>query len=258
MRAPSLTVRTLDSSTSVSPGAPLACVVHGSVRRLHSVTIVRHTLFILVTAAACAAETEPPPPELDCPTEGRYMALRAGASWTYEVDGEDEKTQSVGAAEDIGGDKAGVTAFRLETEKAGGSVVSWQEDVGDAIVRHRETDMAGSTATDEVYEPYRTRISEAAAHTQEGATWTEEYTEIITDLDTGESSMVDKVEQWEVVAVDEVVQVPAGDFCAMRVRRTSTVGGSDGSDKTYWFARGVGKVKEESEGRTEELVDFTP
>jgi hypothetical protein len=50
------------------------------------------------------------------------------------------------------------------------------------------------------------------------------------------------------------VAVPAGTFCALRVRRvTSTTLG--GSDKTYWFARGVGKVKEEGGNQREELTD---
>jgi hypothetical protein len=258
MRATGLGVRPQHTRRAATPSGALESARRGSVHRLQSVTFVRHTLYIFMTAlAGCAIEPEPEPPVIDeCPTTGRYMELRTGASWTYSIDGEDEKRQTVGALEDVGGEKAGVQAFRVETEKAGGSVVSWQEDTGDAILRHRETDMAGSTATDEIYEPYRTRISELGAHLEPGATWSEEYVEYLTDLDTGETSTVDKVEHWEVVAVDTPVRVPAGDFCALQVRRTSTVGGSDGSDKTYWFARGVGKIKEVGEDRTEELVDW--
>jgi hypothetical protein len=258
MRAGGLTVRTQDIRWEVTRSDALESGGRGSVHRLQSVTFVRHTFYILVTAlAGCAIEPAPEPPMIDeCPTSGRYMELRTGASWTYQIDGEDEKTQTVGALETMDGDKLGVQAFRVETEKAGGSVVSWQEDTGDAILRHRETDMAGSTATDEIYEPYRTRISEVEEHLQPGATWTEAYVEYLTDLDTGETTTVDKVERWEVIAVDAAVRVPAGDFCALQVRRTSTVGGSDGSDKTYWFARGVGKIKEIGDDRTEELVDW--
>jgi hypothetical protein len=56
------------------------------------------------------------------------------------------------------------------------------------------------------------------------------------------------------MAVDEPVTVPAGTFNCLRVRRRASQ--QDGSDKTYWFAKGVGKVKEVG-GQTEELTSVT-
>ncbi len=221
----------------------------------------RILLVSIVTLGACGTEEATAPDAAvidDCPTTGRYMELSTGASWTYQVDDGAElttKTQAVGPEEDVGGDKAGVTAFRLTTTKVGGMVVSWQEDTGTAIVRHREQDMAGSAQTDEIYEPHRTRLDESADHTVDGATWMETYTESVTDLD-GITTMVEKVETWTVEAVDEPVVVPAGAFCGLRVRRTSTAGGIDGSDKTFWYARGVGKVKETGANQTEELMAY--
>jgi len=187
------------------------------------------------------------------------MRLVEGASWTYTVDDGTEvtdKTQSVGPLEDIGGEKAGTLAYRLTTTKPGGQTISWQEDTGDAVRRHRELDMSGDSFTDEIYQPYRTRIDETAAHTAEGATWSESYTELVTDADDV-TTTADKVETWTVVAVDEAITVPAGDFCTIHLDRSSTVGGVPGSMKSYWFARGVGKVKEAGENQTEELVSFT-
>lgn len=215
---------------------------------------------LLLVLCGCAADSEPDPVQVDCPETGRYLPMRTGASWTYRVTDDNgdmtEKTQTVGAEEDVGGAKVGTLAFRVETTKAGGTVTSWQEDTGDGVIRHHERDASGTTATDEWYEPYRTRISESTAHVTAGAAWSEDYTESVTDLATNLTTTASKTERWEVVAVDEVVSVPAGDFCAMRVHRTSTVGGVPGSDKTYWFARDVGKVKETGATQTEELVEY--
>jgi hypothetical protein len=148
-------------------------------------------------------------------------------------------------------------AYRLTTNKpGGGQTISWQEDLGDAIVRHRERDLSGDSQTDEIYEPYKLRVDESAAHLDAGATWTETYQEIVTDSDNV-TTTADKSEAWEVVAYDEMIAVPAGEFCTLHVSRMSTVGGAGGSLKHYWFARGVGKVKESGDNQTEELVSYS-
>jgi hypothetical protein len=54
-----------------------------------------------------------------------------------------------------------------------------------------------------------------------------------------------------VVAVEEMVTVPAGTFSAVVIEK---VGGT--STKRYWFARGVGKVKEQSGTQVEELTEY--
>ena len=46
----------------------------------------------------------------------------------------------------------------------------------------------------------------------------------------------------------DLVTVPAGTFECVRVRRVR----ADGSEKTYWYAQGLGKIREEG-GQTEEL-----
>jgi hypothetical protein len=213
-------------------------------------------------ASACSSDPNDPPIEADCTVTGRYLPLRTGASWTYRVTGTAgtrNKTQEVGALEDVGGLKAGVMAFRVTTTKTTGQVISWQQDTGEAIVRHREQDLAGASQTDEYYVPFHTRIDEAPAHLAVGATWTETYDENVTDMVTGLMTTANKVDRWTVEADAEAVRVPAGDFCTLRVKRTTTVGGVAGSTKTYWYARGVGKIKElATGGDTEELASFTP
>jgi hypothetical protein len=202
----------------------------------------------------------PPPTDLECPTEGRFMELTPGATWTYRVDdGEEitEKTQTVGALEDIGGSKAGTMAYRLTTNKpGGGQTISWQEDTGTSILRHRELDQSGGTQTDEIYEPYKLRVDESADHLNAGAAWTETYQEIVTDSENV-TTTADKTEAWEVVAFDEMISVEAGEFCTLHVQRMSSTGGAGGSLKHYWFARGVGKVKESGDNQTEELLSYS-
>jgi hypothetical protein len=199
-----------------------------------------------------------------CEETGRYLELTTGASWTYRVTdtgggGATTKTQTVGPMEDIGGNLAGTMAFRLTTVKGAtgqGMVLSWQQDTGDGVIRLREQDMAGSTTSDEYYAPMRQRIDETPAHLVVGAAWDHNYTETVS-TDGGAPVMTAKVEHWSVIADDEIVTVPAGEFCTIHIHRTSEVGGIDGSTKDYWFARGVGKVKEVAAGQIEELAAYT-
>jgi hypothetical protein len=198
---------------------------------------------------------------VECPSAGRYLPLATGMSWTFRTTNKTDgiigvKTQTVGALEDVGGSKAGTMAYRLTTTKTGGTVVSWQEDTGDRILRHREQDMAGGSQSDEIYDPYKLRIDETAAHTAMDASWVETYDEIATPAGTTVPTTTPKTETWTVEAVDEQVTVPVGTFCALRVRKVSAADVA-GSDKTYWFVRGVGKVKEEGVDRLEQLTEFS-
>lgn len=184
----------------------------------------------------------------------RYFPLKIGASWTYTVTETGkpttEKSNTVEALEDVGDRKAGVKAYRLRTTKPDGPTVSWQEDQCPTIVRHREQsfDAQNVMVTDQFFVPSKLRVDESAAHLVVGATWTNSYTEVEVDKVTGQTATKSKDETWKVEAVDESVTVPAGTFSALRVRKTT----SGAADKTFWFAKGVGKLKETGE-QTEEL-----
>ncbi len=191
----------------------------------------------------------------------RLLPLAIGASWTYRVT--DTGTGEVGtkqnvveALEDVGGAKAGVTAFRVRTSKPSGkSTVSWQEDTGSAIVRHREQerDVDAVVTLDEHFVPGKLRVDEAPAHLTLGARWDERYSEVAHDPAGGADVTVEKTDRWTVESIDDAVTVPAGSFACVRLRRE---GQTTASDKTYWFARGVGKVKEVGGGQTEELASY--
>jgi hypothetical protein len=212
---------------------------------------------LLAALAGCG------PAGTQCPGDGsdRYLPLAVGAQWTYSVVepgvGTGTKTNTVEAQETMSGAKAGVTAFRVRTVKTGeGDHVSWQEVAGDRVLRHREVThtTAGTAQIEELYLPSRVRVDQTAPHAGAGASWTESYTERTSSLVTQTTPVeVAKTETWTVLAAAEVVTVPAGSFTTLKVRKVSTADGAAGSDKTYWYARGVGKVKEVGAGRTEEL-----
>jgi hypothetical protein len=230
--------------------------------------MVKLPLFMLAIALASLTGCEETV-EVDCsPFQGRYMELSPGRTWTYRVtdqNGVRAKSQTVGPLEDIGGPKAGTMGYRLTTMKAGGVVISWQADLGDQIVRHREQDMAGTNMTDEWYDAYRTRVSEKPEHLVEGATWDETFEENITitsDVPPTVNPPVTKTWRWTVTGVDVPTRVPAGDFCALTVQRTTIDGGTgtgEDADKVFLFTRGVGKIKEyaDRDQQIEELVSFT-
>ncbi|MBI3179816.1 MAG: hypothetical protein HYZ27_09150, partial [Deltaproteobacteria bacterium] len=83
-----------------------------------------------------------------------------------------------------------------------------------------------------------------------GDTYTTVHCEIRVDADGNQiGAPLEKTTTFAVEAIDESVVVPAGTFTCVRIKRT-VVGGAA---KTYWYAAGVGKVKEVG-GRTESLV----
>ncbi len=231
---------------------------------------LRELWFVILSAAALAACGDDAPAhggdggmeECLAPAADRYLPLVIGASWTYDTLDSSMmnpvtvvKTSTVEALEDVGDRKAGVTAYRVRTGKSGGvgDVVSWQEDQCTGIVRHREQqfDPNDTLLTDQFYVPGKLRVDETAEHLTLGATWTTAYTEVEVDPILG-THTVSKDETWTVQAVDEMVTTPAGTFSCLKVGKAT----SGAAAKTYWFAKGVGKVQETGE-QTETLTAFT-
>jgi hypothetical protein len=215
----------------------------------------------LLTCGACGSDTKGAADSgTDSGSAGsaRYFELKLGANWTYRVTNDQgevhPKTNTVEALEDVGGAWAGTRAFRLRMEDDNGATLSWQEDTGTAVRRLRDKtyDTKDTLTQDEYYKPYKLRLDESGEHLKKGATWVEDYTEYITDVATGKKKTQSRSDMWKVEAIDEKVVVPAGTFKCIRIRRVSL---ETSSEKFFWFARGVGKVKE-SGGQTEELADY--
>jgi hypothetical protein len=187
-----------------------------------------------------------------------------GNSWTYQVtkDGVTTiKTTTVGELEEVGGmgPNAGLMAYFVVTAKGSDSMdrtESWQAPDPEnplRIVRFRERAfgaMTGQLELEEHWDPAKLHVDGAAERTAAGASWLEDYEE--TKLSPGLSPTTHAVrDRWTVIADDETVEVPAGTFENVIHFRKS--GGS--SAKEYWYARGVGKLKETG-SQLEELTAF--
>lgn len=210
----------------------------------------------------CSGGPPEPIPLADAGAQSdRLLPLNVGASWTYRTTDTSAGTTtsattrvvSFGA---IGGDKPDVMAFRLETpSEYGNKTVEWYEDRGGAIVKHLEqaVDADGADYGDQIFMPYRLVVDERAEHTAANASYSEEFTQI--EADTGGRHSSCEGDAWTFEATDEQITVPAGSFACVRIRRVA----DGGKEKTFWFSRGIGKIKEQaSTGKVVELTAFTP
>lgn len=210
------------------------------------------------------SETTPTPTPTGTVDPLRLLPMAVGATWTYRITDAAtgavrEKTRTIEAYEDIGDRKAGIMGWRMRVETESGWSLSWFEDLGEdkGVVRHRKQsfDDTGALKREEFYEENKLRVDESAAHRIAGATWTENYTQMI--LKTGfPEELSPETRTWYVIGVSEAITVPAGTFTALRVHRTSPAGETD---KTYWFVEGIGPVKEIDTGGEEdgELVSWS-
>lgn len=192
------------------------------------------------------------------------LPWNAGNTWTYEVtkDGVTTiKTTTVGDLEEVGGmgPNMDLMAYFVVTAKGADLMdrtESWQAADPEnplRIVRFRERAfgaMTGNLELEEHWDPAKLHIDGSAERTTAGASWLEDYEE--TKLAPGLSPTTHAVrDRWTVIADDETVEVPAGTF--ENVIHFRKAGGS--STKEYWYARGVGKLKETG-SQLEELTAF--
>lgn len=211
----------------------------------------------------CACNDETPGDKADAGTgggseDGAFLPWKEGNTWTYRVTNNGEvsmKVTTVLAEEKVGGSgpNADEVAFKVVTKKGElDQTISWQAVQGDSVVRFREQSFhaeTGELELEEHWDPYKLHFDGSADHTMAGASWLEIYDETKTAAD-GEPETQEARDRWEVDSPEEEVTVPAGTFRAVVV-----VKAGGGSLKTYWYARGVGKVKETG-GQTEELVSY--
>jgi hypothetical protein len=193
---------------------------------------------------------------------GPYLPWKQGNTWTYRVTNNGEVTMKVvtiGAQERVGGSgpNADKMAFKVVTKKGQSDEThSWQglrDGDEDVVVRYREQSFhagTGELELEEHWDPYKLHFDGSDEHTAEGASWLEIYQETKIPADGAEQTASAR-DRWDVDSPEEEVTVPAGTFRAVVVVKA---GGTD--LKTYWYVRGVGKVKETG-GQTEELVDYT-
>lgn len=173
-----------------------------------------------------------------------------GMKWTYRVtSGSGEVTDKV---QTVTGTVSyeGRDAFRFETARAGlRDAVSIQAIDNDRVVRLEEWNYDNNVLSErDKYIPLDTRVDRSK--TKSGDTYQDQHDKELLDADGNLLVKKRVIYNFFVEAENELVEVPAGRLACVRVRRDEV--GKD-SNKTYWFARGIGKVKELG-GQTEELV----
>lgn len=213
-------------------------------------------------AVGCGS-SDGPGDGVDCgfPVGGdSYLPFEPSYRWTYRVTDlgsgvQSEKSQAVSPAEVTDDDFPGLSFFEQVTDKFSGQTVSLLAREGEALVRYKQQDFdeLGAFERVTVYDPPKLRIDEGRAGA--GTTFDESYTATVTDaLDQQTATMI--TESWEVIGVDVPCSAPFGELECIQLRRVRTAGGT--ANKDYYFARGVGKVREEGDQQIEELVDCAP
>jgi hypothetical protein len=200
------------------------------------------------------ADTEPDP------LEQSLYPLADGAKWSYVVKTTAGQILGMDITEANEVEWEGEQAFELIDEPDDDG--EWNASVllqdGDLVMRvHREEmDNLGTTAIID-YDPGFVRVSEA--WTVVGPPQEILYDRIAYD-GNGQNPVVEaRGHTFEVLAVDEQVTVPAGTFDCVKVERVRTLGAEAGALVWFWYAPGVGKVREERplEMEVEELVSVS-
>jgi hypothetical protein len=216
-------------------------------------------LAVSLFAVACGSEDPTPKdPGVDAQP---LLPFAEGNRWVYRVtEGAvvEEKVNVVGPAEPVGGTGAfkDEIANKCTTSKQGGTdeTISWQRVEGDRVVRYREQSFhagSGALELEETWSPAKLRIDGSREHTIADASWMEDYEE--TKLPAGDDtpSVATRRDRWTVKSVGQTLTVLAGTFDDVIVIEKVGVGGL----KTYYYKRGVGKLKETG-GQTEELQSY--
>jgi hypothetical protein len=215
----------------------------------------RLVLAAAVVLAACGGGsiTSDPPP----PGDANLAPLGTGARWTYRItdplrDAPFEKVVEVVGPQQVPGStqQAILVVDSEPTQEERG----WILEQGGFVLRAREEDRkAGVLVRTTTWTPAAPKTLSAEAP----AGYTYEVTVREHEEHPVDSTVSDKDQTYRftVVATNVQVTVPAGTFTCLQVARVRL--DKPGSDRTYWLARDVGKVREEGE-RTEELVAYTP
>lgn len=206
----------------------------------------RSILFGGLLLFACGSEPAQPPGPPPA-----IFPLAVGNGWTYRiitsrgVEGDKVQTTTATVAPD------GSPAVRLSTVRGADETISINGTTAERrVVRFSEVGQRNGAVRKRIrFEPFDVRVD--LARTALGEQYEVAFDEVEVDASGAELRRKSVVQRYVVEAVDEEVTVPAGSFRTVRLRR-DTVGGSS---KQYWYAFGVGKVKEAG-GQLEELVSY--
>lgn len=193
--------------------------------------------------------------ENPCGFEDRYLPYQPGYQWTYRVTdlGNPEVTTKSQALTMETDPDLGPVIVQTTT-KGTGTTISALKRVADSVLRLRQEDRdtLGALERTTTYDPGQNRLDEAAEHLVLGAEWDDVYTVTVADAAGAPVSSGERTDHWEVLGIDVECSSPLGDFTCLHLRRQRTAGGI--SDKQFFYAKGIGKVKEVNANQIEELV----
>lgn len=180
----------------------------------------------------------------------RYLPFDVGNRWSYAVTDVSSGERKVKNQHLEAGDDGAIVQI---TGKLAGSTRSVLSVQGDRVVRFQQEDLdsAGVVERTTTYDPGQIRIDEGPDRVVPGARWEEVYDE--TETEPGSAPAVVRTRDvWEVLDDVAPCESPAGAFTCLHLRRTRAEGGV--AVKEFWFARGVGKIRERGDSVVEELA----
>lgn len=186
--------------------------------------------------------------------------LTDGATWTYIAKNYSGQILSDEIVDCVEVEWEGETAWMLvdNPNDAGNYTESTIARDGPHTFRvHKE--IKGLMGTNEIvdYVPGFTRAHDDWNMTGQSEEYV--YDRISTDGDGLNQQIQPRAHIFTVLDDDVEVTVPAGTFNCIQIERVRSLGGNIGERVLFWYARGVGKVREErpAESRIEELVSVS-
>ncbi len=204
-----------------------------------------------------------PPPEMD----DDYYPLRDGARYEYQHSKDGWVEEVTLEADDDDPDRF---TMKQSEDPDGNSSVSVIVRDGDDITRASEEQLiAGELDRSVAYDPGFLRFSAAWLDADEGDEDARTYERTETEAGEAPKPTAIRAHIYTVESLSETVTVPAGRFqnclVVLRERDLENEVAGDGTDtnrdeqsKRFWFAPGVGKVREANAitGSTEELIAY--
>lgn len=202
-------------------------------------------------------------PAPDAGSKQSHFPLVDGATWTYHhtslLDEPWDETDSVSETEYEG---QPAFAFSDQEDAEGEQTHSTLVVDGTRVYRaYKEVEVGDILAVTTKYDPAFLRYDEAWTENGLSVTLDDDWTQTCVAASTASSCAPGAVKvgttthTYTVLDVNDELTVPAGTFKSVKIQRDNV---SDPETKLFWFAAGVGKVREEnpSTGAVSELTAY--
>jgi len=223
-------------------------------------------LLVGLVSAGCGQENPSEPTDT---TEQPYYPLVVGATWEYQHSDWVEQVTTETAEYDGGSAFLMTDSPNPSDDLRSDSFIVSKDGRVVRVAKDEYLVGAGDAAVLTSHVTYGvgfTRFNEDWGNQQVGFKETPEYERIETPPGMTAKPAEARRHTFEVISLSEEVATPAGRFDCIVIKRTKDweaeeegVDASDADTKTYWFARGVGKVQERNEetGSTEVLQSYS-